>query len=625
MHWKCSRLIILIFVLTSAALVARAGDAPADPSEEVVKLLDTTIDWYRRVISFIQSPVNTDEVLFHDAVGQSTLQALRLGFTYGHAEADLLAATQKGAPIASPSTKGTTTSTVQQAAQQAAQRIAQLQAQLDEAQQEAQTASPTSQPVFDARRDKLKAALNLAQERQQVIADFQAFSTDQGAGGMGAQVDNLQRTIPEASSDPNAAAAPTPAATQETLAPQSLGVIGLISELFAQQRRMDDLKLLADQTDALMEANKVLRDPLRTSLLDTVHRSDALAREHDSNDPKVLDSERQEIETITARYKLIAAAMVPLGEQNLVLQSTRDNMLLWHEALQRDYKRVLSYLVIRLGGMAAALLVLMAVSKGWRRITYRYVTDIRRRRQFLIVRRLVVGSFVIIILIGGTVTEFGSLATYAGLLTAGIAVALQTVILSAVAHFFLIGRYGLRVGDRVTVGGITGDVIEIGLFRLYLMELGGAHVSLQPTGRVAVFANSVLFQPTAFYKQLPGAAYAWSELALTLSPDSDYKLAEQRLMSTVQEIYKEYRDAIVQQHSEMKDSLHFPIPVPEPEGNLHFVEAGLEFVVRYPVELRNAAEIDDRITRALVQVIEAEPKLKFVASGTPRIQAVEAK
>ena len=74
---------------------------PADPSEEVVKLLDATIDWYRRVISFIQSPVNTDEVLFHDAVGQSTLQALRLGFAYGHAEADLLAASQKGADYCS--------------------------------------------------------------------------------------------------------------------------------------------------------------------------------------------------------------------------------------------------------------------------------------------------------------------------------------------------------------------------------------------------------------------------------------------------------------------------------------------------------------------------------------------
>jgi len=48
-----------------------------------------------------------------------------------------------------------------------------------------------------------------------------------------------------------------------------------------------------------------------------------------------------------------------------------------------------------------------------------------------------------------------------------VAVALQTVILSGVAYFFFIGRFGVRVGDRVTITNITGDVIEIGLFRIY--------------------------------------------------------------------------------------------------------------------------------------------------------------
>jgi len=606
------------------AMLARAGNAPADPSEEVVKYLDTTIDWYRRVISFIQSPVNTDEVLFHDAVGLNTLQTLRLGFTFAHAEADLLDATQKGAPAASPTTKTDAAGKIQRAAQQAAQRIALLQSQLDDAQQQAQAASPTSQPALNARRDKIKAALNLAQERQQVIADFQAFSTDSGNKTLAEQVDDLQRAVPEASGASDAPS-PIPPATQQTLAPHAIGVIGLVGLLFDLQHRMGDLQSLADETETLTDANKALRDPILAALLDAVHRSDVLAKERDSNDPAVLDAQRQEIEAITARYKLLTAVIVPLGEQNVVLESTHENLISWREALQRgDYKRVLTELIVRLGAMAFALLVLMGISKAWRRITFRYVTDIRRRRQFLVVRRLVVGSFVIIILIGGVVTEFASLATYAGLLTAGVAVALQTIILSGAAHFFLIGRYGVRVGDRVTIGGITGDVIEIGLFRLYLMELGGSHVYLQPTGRVAVFSNSVLFQPTAFYKQLPGAEYAWRELALTLSPDSDYKLAEERLMKTVEGIYNEYRETIVQQHAEMKESLHFVLPDPHPEGSLRFVEAGLEFVVRYPVELRNAAEIDDRVTRALLVAIEAEPKLKIVASGTPTIQAVVA-
>src|SRR5439155_13646060 len=143
-----------------------------------------------------------------------------------------------------------------------------------------------------------------------------------------------------------------------------------------------------------------------------------------------------------------------------------------------------------------------------------------------LVRRIVIGSIVMLIIIGGVVTEFGSLATFAGLITAGIAVALQTVILSGVAYFFFIGRFGVRVGDRVTISGISGDVIEVGLFRLYLMELSGTKPDLHPTGRVVVFSNSVLFQPSAFYKQLPGSDYIWHEVAITLAPGSDYALAE---------------------------------------------------------------------------------------------------
>ena len=114
-----------------------------------------------------------------------------------------------------------------------------------------------------------------------------------------------------------------------------------------------------------------------------------------------------------------------------------------------------------------------------------------------------------------------SLATYAGLLTAGLAVALQNVIVSIVAYFFLIGRYGLRVGDRVTISGVTGDVLEIGLVRLYLMEMTGGAADLQPTGRVVGFSNSVLFQPSALFRQMPGADYVWHSVALTLTPDTD--------------------------------------------------------------------------------------------------------
>src|SRR5262249_11468169 len=153
-------------------------------------------------------------------------------------------------------------------------------------------------------------------------------------------------------------------------------------------------------------------------------------------------------------------------------------------------------------------------------------------------------------------------ATFAGLITAGIAVALQTVILSGVAYFFFIGRFGVRVGDRVTISGITGDVIEVGLFRLYLMELGGTKPDLHPTGRIVAFSNAVLFQPSAFYKQLPGADYAWHEVTFTLAPETDYRLAQERILGAVTSVVAEYQETLKSQHEAATQSLHMPMESP---------------------------------------------------------------
>jgi small-conductance mechanosensitive channel len=231
----------------------------------------------------------------------------------------------------------------------------------------------------------------------------------------------------------------------------------------------------------------------------------------------------------------------------------------------------------------------------------------------------VVGCAIALFVVLSFVTEFGSLATFAGFSAAGIAVAMQSVLLSVVAYFFLVGRWGVRVGDRVTVSGVTGEVADIGLFRLYLMELGGSGLALQPTGRIVVFPNAVFFQPSALFKQLPGIDYVWRAITLKLSGTTDYALVEQRLLAAVESIYAEYREVVERQHSTVQSSLDLHTAAPRPESHLRFVDAGLEITIRYPVEIRRAAEIDDRITREVIQQIEKDPKL-MLTNGAFKIE-----
>src|SRR5258708_26938517 len=119
-------------------------------------------------------------------------------------------------------------------------------------------------------------------------------------------------------------------------------------------------------------------------------------------------------------------------------------------------------------------------------------------------RRFALWCLVILFVGLALASGWGWVVTFAGLITAGLAVAMQSVLVSIVGYFFLIGKYGIRVGDRVQIGDVTGEVIELGLVRLHLMELGG-HGSLRPTGRVVAFANAIAFQVSSgLFKQIHG-------------------------------------------------------------------------------------------------------------------------
>jgi small-conductance mechanosensitive channel len=280
---------------------------------------------------------------------------------------------------------------------------------------------------------------------------------------------------------------------------------------------------------------------------------------------------------------------------------------------------VVRHLAVRVAILSASIAVIAAVSAIWRRATFRYLHDARRRRQFLALRRVVTGVALTLVIVMAFLSEVGSVATYVGFLTAGLAVALQNVILAVVAYFFLIGRYGVRVGDRVTLAGVTGRVVDIGLVRIYLLELAGP--DLHSTGRMIVLSNAVLFQPSAMFKQIPGADYVWHTITLTLDLTADLQEAQSRLKAAADSVYEKYRPSIDRQFAAVRRLVDFDSAPPGPEVDVRFSENGLEFTVRYPVEPGNAAEIDQSMVKALREALEKPPRLPLATSGAPSLKS----
>jgi small-conductance mechanosensitive channel len=98
---------------------------------------------------------------------------------------------------------------------------------------------------------------------------------------------------------------------------------------------------------------------------------------------------------------------------------------------------------------------------------------------------------VTIVIVFVLASDLKSVATYFGLLSAGLLLALENVILATLGCLLLVGRRGIRIGDRVQVSGVTGDVIDMGLLQFQLREFDVQHGRF--TGHVVTFSNSLVF------------------------------------------------------------------------------------------------------------------------------------
>ena len=393
--------------------------------------------------------------------------------------------------------------------------------------------------------------------------------------GFLAQIEKLERSAPGLTTGKSTTVPPT---LESLSAARSAGVSSQARVLFDLLGTRQSIESLIKETNALHQQAVDLHAPLVSRLRSTIAEGEALSQQASAAEvPTVpgatslptpstsatLADTRKKFDSLTTTFKQISGASIPLSQEVMALEQSQASLNAWKGAVDVEYTTILHSLLLRVLGIAIALGTIFILGEVWRRATTSYVKDIRRRRQLLVVRRLVIGFLSGLVMIFGLVTQFSSLATFAGFITAGLAVGLQTILLSVAAYFFIIGRYGVKVGDRITVAGVTGDVAEVGLVRFYVLELAGSGTDLYPSGRVAVFSNAVLFQAgTPLYKQLPGTEYLWHEMTVKLNQESDYRPATEAMLQSIQKVYDRYRQQIEQQHRQLESWMDTSLDLP---------------------------------------------------------------
>jgi small-conductance mechanosensitive channel len=630
---RCSALasvLVICCIFPPLLAFSQNSGLVAPNSSDIVRFLTRTIDWYRQSTANEKIATQLADTAYAEDNRRVADQVVRLSFDFARQEADWEAKSGKGAPVQA---EGNTYSQYQSlvlAAADADKQADQTQTDLAALKQQLETAPAKKRTELQSRAGEMESELALQQARRDALRGMMDFvngaaTSGFGPGALRSQVEELAHSLPGGVAESAGNSQPTPAPkfpVVENKATPS-GIWGLMADLFQLSRKGRILAAQVQLTDALTQDSKQLRAPLVASLREMIQAGDRLANQTQAEDSVTLTKQKQQLDAVTAQFKQVSAAVIPLSKQSVLLELYKRSLLNWKDSVRSEFRDELRDLLLRLGALAVVLAIILGLGEVWRRTIFRYVQDVRRRYQFLLLRRITLWVAIVIVLIFTFATEIGSIATFAGLITAGVALALQNVIVSIVGYFFLIGKYGIRVGDRVQVAGVTGEVVDIGLARFHLMELSSDSPEAQPSGRVVAFPNSIVFQSASgLFKQIPGTNFVWRQIALTFSPECDYHVVRERVNAAIDRAFANYRDPLERQRQMMEQTLtSVSAGELKPKSRLHFTPSGIEVLIRFPVLLAKATEMDDLLTRELFVEVDREPKLHLVGSDIPAVKA----
>src|ERR1700692_3844640 len=482
--------------------MARGLSADTPPSayqlpsnSEVIEYLLQSVNWYRHVYAERQVAHEPADLMFLDENQVIERQIVKLSFEFAKADAllETNAAFSHGRPTSPDPPSADLAHFIElkkrndQLSQQAIEEIKNLDERLNRAK--------------GADRRNLKAAEEDAQTRLQLLDavaqglnDLVEFVHSPGgvqghSGHLDSTIDDLPQSIPEVTGvSVSSATVPLQEANSRT-AGHDAGILGLVSDVSAMKHKLHVVDEKIRLTDNLMLSANNLRIPLAgfiAHLIQTVAISNS-----QTSDLLSLRKQKSHLDALTLDLKELSPVIVALDKQKVLLAEYKSHLLPWRITVASQYGQAWKQLLNRVIVVLSIIGALLAVGQLSRRFTLRHVHDPNRRRFISMSHQFLTLFAITVVIVFVIVSDLKSGATYFGLLSAGLLLALENVILATLGSLLLVGKRGIKIGDRVQVSTVTGDVIDMGLLQFQLREVDVE--SGRYTGHVATFSNSLVF------------------------------------------------------------------------------------------------------------------------------------
>jgi small-conductance mechanosensitive channel len=222
------------------------------------------------------------------------------------------------------------------------------------------------------------------------------------------------------------------------------------------------------------------------------------------------------------------------------------------------------------------------------------VKDVKNRYYWSNGIRYTLFIITLIIIVGIWLKEFSSLATFLGLLAAGLAVALKDPIVNLTAWIFILVRKPFTVGDRIQIGEHAGDIIDIRVFQLTLNEIGNWVDADQSTGRMIHIPNGKVFTETqANYTQ--GFSHLWNEIGVLITFESNWEKAKKILNTIIRKHTSQYTTSAKEKLIEASKKFMIFYNTLSPNIYTSVKDSGVMLTIRYICEPRKRRSTEHEI------------------------------
>ena len=484
-------------------------------------------------------------------------------------------------------------------AQKIADRLQKSQKQVDSDQAQVNQLTATLAQPGGAQNSALQDKLDLAQSQLELDKDEVAAANQdllQAGGNAHQRIQKMMQDHAAAESAPAASkTGPNPLATLH-------GLVERLREWMALRKKERYLQYAATQATSSASELSTQRQKLATQLA----QSKSGAAPAGDSTATLLATTRQ----LLADQKLLTS----LDQRAADRRQLAEVYGKWKDTVASQATTVLHAILLSVTTVLVVLLLLLFIDEWLERLLGRLRLD---RRQVETLRSLarvtlqILGVLVILLMLIGMPTQLG---TMLGIVGAGLTVALKDFIVAFIGWLVLMGKNGMRLGDWVEINGVSGEVIELGMFHTVLLETGNWTDAGHPTGRRVTFTNSFAISGHYFNFSTSGQ-WLWDEVLVLVPYERD---ASPIADSLYKEVLSATTESSTQAELEWKSTArtrHGAQISATPGLSIRPAVGGVEVAVRYVTRASDRFNVRARLYKLAISILGQSAQAPRAASA----------